>query len=137
MRRFLLFTFFIATAARAEQSPLLARWIDKAGGAERVARIAAIHRIDDVDEDGMAGTREEWTTAAMQRRERVDHVHDEAQIVFDGANGWRRDWNGFVEKLAGDDLRRQSDIALLHSLAALTGAAGPPKSVAVDTLEFH
>jgi hypothetical protein len=45
------------------------------------------------------------------------------------AHGWRRDWNGFVENLAGADLRAQSDLAMIHSFAALTGVAGAPSIV--------
>jgi|SRR5947209_9543598 len=112
MRRALLLLSFFAAAARADQ-------------------IQAVHRVESVDEDGMRGTREEWVTSALQRREHVMHEHDETTVVYDGTSGWRRDWNGFVETLAGDDLRRQRNIALLHSLAPLTGDSGEVK-VTVD-----
>lgn len=121
-------------AVRGAENPLLARWAQAAGN---VNAIAAVHRVESIDEDGMPGTREEWATSSLQRRERLEHQHDETVTVYDGSLGWRRDWNGFVEKLAGADLRRQSDIALIHTFAALTGAAGSPASIGTDTLEFH
>ncbi|HUJ14829.1 MAG TPA: hypothetical protein VL284_13675 [Thermoanaerobaculia bacterium] len=34
----------------------------------------AVHRVEIVDEDGMAGTRDEWDTFALQRREELDHA---------------------------------------------------------------
>jgi predicted aspartyl protease len=80
------------------------------------AEIQAIHRVYNVDEDGMTGTREEWVTADLQRRGIVDHKFDQTVVVYDGKNGWRRDWNGFVEKLAGSDLRQERDLALIHML---------------------
>src|SRR5512142_3197477 len=93
------------------------------------ADIQAVHRVETVDEDGMAGTREEWTTAALQLREHITHSHDETTVVFDGTNGWRRDWNGFVEKLAGSDLRHEADVALVHD--ALIGVTG------TEPRDFH
>jgi hypothetical protein len=137
MRRSILILCLLAASARADESRLLARWAEAAGGLEHIRRIEALHAVFATDEDGMAGRREEWTTSALQRRERVDHTRDETVTVFDGRSGWRRDWNGFVEKLAGDDLRRQAGVALVHSFAALTGAAGPAKEVGPDTLELE
>lgn len=134
MSRSIVVLLFIATAARAQTSPLLQRWQQAIGDPQRIAQIEAVHRVESIDEDGMPGTREEWTTTSLQRRERVDHTHDETIVVYDGNRGWRRDWNGFVEHLAGDDLRRQNDLALIHSLAILHGDA---EQIASDTLRFR
>jgi predicted aspartyl protease len=96
MRRFFLI-LLIATSARAG--------------------VQAVHRVYSIDDDGMTGTREEWVTSDLQRRELVDHGgYDQTLTVYDGKNGWRRDWNGFVEKLAGNDLRRERRLALIHTL---------------------
>jgi len=97
--------------------------------ADVAAMVEAVHRVESIDEDGMAGTREEWATTALQRRERVDHVRDETVVVYDGTSGWRRDWNGFVEKLAGTDLRREAGIAFVHT--ALLGVTG------TEPRDFH
>jgi len=135
--RNILAVLLLAVSARANQSALFDRWVAAAGGRQRLESVAAIHRVDAIDEDGMPGVREEWTTSALQRRERLSHTRDEAITVYDGRHGWRRDWNGFVENLAGADLRAQSDLALIHSFAALTGVAGAPSIVDENTLEFH
>jgi hypothetical protein len=137
MIRNVLALLLLAASARADDSALLDRWIAAAGGRQRLESVAAIHRVDAIDEDGMAGVREEWTTSALQRREQLSHTRDEATTVFDGTHGWRRDWNGFVENLAGSDLRGQSDLVMIHSFAALTSAAGAPSIIGDDTLEFH
>lgn len=137
MIRNLLAVLLLAASARADENALLDRWIAAEGGRQRLESIAAIHRVDAIDEDGMPGVREEWTTSALQRRERLSHTRDEAITVYDGTHGWRRDWNGFVEDLAGSDFRAQSDLAMIHSFAALTGAAGAPSVVDENTLEFH
>src|ERR1019366_4134499 len=137
MIRNVLALLLLATSARAEPNALLDGWIAAAGGRQRLESIAAVHCVDAIDEDGMPGVREEWTTPALQRRERLSHTRDEAITVYDGTHGWRRDWNGFVENLAGADLRAQSDLAMIHSFAALTGAAGAPSIIDENTLEFH
>lgn len=96
MRRIAAILLFVASSARAE--------------------ISAIHRVYAFDDDGMTGTREEWVTANLERREIVRHEFDETVVVYDGKNGWRRDWNGFVEKIAGTDLQHQRDLARIHML---------------------
>ena len=83
--------------------------------ASPLAAADVVHRVFTTDEDGMPGTREEWDTLTMQRREVVAHEHDQTVTVYNGREGWRRDWNGFVETLAGSDRRRQADIALLET----------------------
>ncbi|HJT18633.1 MAG TPA: aspartyl protease family protein [Thermoanaerobaculia bacterium] len=113
MRRSILLALFVAAGAQAQ--PHL-----------RVA--PAVHRVESVDEDGMAGTRDEWATSSLQRRDQLVHAHDQTTVVYDGTNGWRRDWNGFVEKLAGTDLQREANIAFLHTFAF---ASSP------GTTEFH
>ncbi|HEX3110360.1 MAG TPA: retropepsin-like aspartic protease [Thermoanaerobaculia bacterium] len=116
MRRLILLALFAATAARAE--------------------INAIHRVYSIDDDGMTGTREEWVTADLKRREIVDHKFDQTVVVYDGKSGWRRDWNGFVEKLAGSDLRQQRDLALIHMLR-FDAKSDPEVRFVVDPATGH
>src|SRR5437763_7030749 len=85
----------------------------------------AVHRVYTIDEDGMPGRREEWDSPTLQRSELITHEHDQTLTVYNGTEGWRKDWNGFGEKLAGDDLRREADIALIETYA-LDRAAGKP-----------
>lgn len=137
VRRVILLACFLTISARADQNPLLVRWVDAVGGSAALVRIEAVHRVDAVDDDGMKGTRDEWITSSLDRRERVDHEHDSTTIVYAGGKGWRRDWNGFVERLAGTDLQRQANIAVVHSFAALTGSAGAVRNIDASTLEWR
>ncbi len=84
----------------------------------------------------MTGTREEWVTADLQRREVIDHKFDQTVVVYDGKNGWRRDWNGFVEKLAGSDLRQQRDLARIHMLGAKSDHVELPSFDGTMTITF-
>jgi len=79
------------------------------------AQIDAIHLVWKSSDDGTPGTRDEWVTRAGARRELIDHGRDRTLTVFDGKNGWRRDWNGFVAPLEGADLKREADLARLHA----------------------
>jgi hypothetical protein len=65
MIRNLLVLLLLASSARAEQSALFDRWIAAAGGRQRLEAVEAIHRLDAIDEDGMPGVREEWTTSGF------------------------------------------------------------------------
>src|ERR1041385_5238436 len=125
-----------AAAAPAQQSPLRGQWQKATGPLVHLGVIEVVHRVYDTDEDGMPGTREERDTQKLQRREIVTHEHDQTITVFDGKNGWRKDWNGFVEKLAGTDVQRQKDLAMIQTYAAIVGAGGPATPVGTDALRF-
>jgi hypothetical protein len=116
MRRSILFLVFLLAAA-----PL---------GAAMV-----VHRVFAIDEDGMPGTREEWDGERFQRREIVRHEHDQTITVYDGSRGWRKDWNGFVEKLAGSDLQRQMDISMLETTTIKPERGMPASSFLAITLD--
>jgi hypothetical protein len=138
MRRLALAILFLATTVRADDATsLLARWVTAAGGAERIAAVDVIHRAGDASDDGTRGTRDEWVTRALARRELVDHGHDQSLTVYDGKVAWERDWNGFVAPLDGYDVKREQALALLHGFGLFTGAAGVPELAGENTLRFH
>jgi hypothetical protein len=95
------------------------------------ASIDAVHLVWRTSDDGTPGTRDEWVTRAGQRRELIDHGRDQTLEVFDGAHGWRRDWNGFVAPLEGMDLKRQADFARLH----MFGVTGPVDRVDLPSFD--
>ena len=95
------------------------------------ASIDAVHLVWRTSDDGTPGTRDEWVTRAGQRRELIDHGRDQTLEVFDGAHGWRRDWNGFVAPLEGVDLKREADFARLH----LFGVTGPVDRVDLPSFD--
>lgn len=135
MRRLAFLILFAAASLHAEQ-PMIARWAAAIGGRQRIASIKSVHRIAARDEDGMAGTSDEWI-AGMRRQELVDHVHDRSLVVFDGHHAWKRDWNGFVETLGGDDVRREAALAIVHGFGVLNGRAGEGEAAGENALRFH
>jgi hypothetical protein len=129
--------FLLATASADDANTLMSRWAAAVGGAAKINAVDAIHRVGQADDDGTHGTRDEWITRTLARRELLDHGRDQTLNVFDGKSAWRRDWNGFVERLDGVDVRRELDFALIHGFGVLTGAAGPPELVSDGVLRFH
>src|SRR6266404_5924295 len=103
---------------------IVSEWVAAVGGSERIARVRSIYRTATSDEDGLEGTREEWITARLNRKEKIDHVHDQSVTVLNGRQAWLRDWNGKRQKLAAYDLGVQENTAIVHSFAALEGSAG-------------
>ena len=139
MRRlsFALLVLLASAAHGDEATAIVDRWAAAIGGIEKVRAIDTIHRVGDARDDGTAGVRDEWITRSFARRELVDHGRDQTLDVFDGKTAWRRDWNGFVERLDGVDVKREVDWAILHGFGALTGAAGAPELVSENTIRFH
>jgi hypothetical protein len=120
--------------AGTKVNTIVSEWLAAVGGSERIARVRSIYRTATSDEDGLEGTREEWITARLNRKEKIDHGHDQSVTVLNGSHAWLRDWNGKRQKLAAYDLEVQEDTAILHSFAALEGRAGAAE-YAGDTLD--
>lgn len=113
-------------------STIISRWAEAVGGAQRVAAVKTVYRTSDSDEDGLKGTRQEWLTNKLQRREHVDHAQDQTTTVFNGKQGWLLDWNGKTQTLHGDDLKAIQALTIMHTFAALLGQAGPVESLGDD-----
>src|SRR5260221_4766656 len=94
MRRSAFLILLLATTVRADDAAsLLARWVTAAGGAERISSVDVIHPVGESSDDGTHGTRDEWVTRALARRELVDHGHDRwlTGVVVKGSGP--RHWN--------------------------------------------
>ena len=138
MKRLVLATLVFASAVYADDAAsIVARWTAALGGAEKINAIETIHRVAKSSDDGTPGTLDEWITRSLERRALQDHAHDSVLDVFDGTHAWRRDWNGFVGRREGSDLKREIDFAILHGFGALTGAAGAPELVSDGVIRFH
>jgi hypothetical protein len=139
MRRLLLaLAFLVASTARADDATAIVdRWAAAIGGLDKFRAVDTIHRIADSRDDGTPGVWDEWVTRALARRELLDHTSDQTLVVFDGKSAWRRDWNGFVERLDGTDVKREIDLAIVHGFGALTGSAGQPELVSDGVVRFH
>jgi hypothetical protein len=130
-------------AAGLKVNTIVSEWLAAVGGSERIGRVRNIYRTATSDEDGLEGTREEWITAHLNRKEKIDHVHDQSVTVLNARRAWLRDWNGKRQELAAYDLGVQEDTAILHSFAALEGRAGMAEYAGETTdgkaaiLRFH
>src|ERR1700741_5302997 len=61
-------------AAAPGVNSIVSEWLAAVGGSERISGVRNIYRTDASDEDGLEGTREEWITADLNRKEKIDHV---------------------------------------------------------------
>ena len=69
-------------AAGPKVNTIVSEWLAAVGGSERTSRVRNLHRTATSDEDGLEGTREEWITAHLNRKEKIDHVHDQSVTVL-------------------------------------------------------
>lgn len=87
-------------------SPNAAHIVDQwqtAVHAHQASKFAVITTIS--TEDGIPGTVQEWISKSDFRREIQRHV-DESQLLLTKQQNQRRDWNGWVRKLEGQELAR-------------------------------
>jgi hypothetical protein len=77
------------------------------------------------DEGGIPGKVEEWLTTAGDYRAVVTREFDETELTVTKDSGVRRDWNGFLRTVEGEELARLSADTFEASVLAF----GPPKSM--------
>src|SRR6516164_2799808 len=75
-------------------------------------------------EDGIAGTVQEWISGKGYRRETQRNV-DESQLLLTKQRNERRDWNGWVRKVEGQELERFATGVDEERIIAF----GPPKEM--------
>jgi Aspartyl protease/PDZ domain len=63
-------------------------------------------RMSDSNQDGIAGRLEEWVTTLSDYRASTKRDYDDAEVVVTRQFAKRRDWNGFVRDLQGQELSR-------------------------------
>jgi hypothetical protein len=113
-----------------------------AGAADLVKRWrAAVHAIDwsrprtflllsTADEDGIPGTVREWVSTGGAYRRKVDRGVDASEVVLSEGAAERRDRNGFVRTLRGQELARWRAAAFESAVLAF-GPPAPGSSAAV------
>ena len=122
----LLFTLAVAAPALPQTPPSAAEIVGKwrsavhAMGPDR-PQTAALTGTS--DEDGIPGKTEEWLTTAGDYRAVVKREFDEAEVVLSQGSSLRRDWNGFLRRLEGEELSRLRTQTFESSVLAF----GPPK----------
>jgi len=123
----LLFALAVATLASAQTTPasaqqIVSRWraAVHAGkwGAPQTAVLTSTS-----DEDGLPGKVHEWLTTAGDYRAVVTRDFDDAEVVLTARSSSRRDWNGFLRAVEGEELSRLRTQTFESSVLAF----GPPQ----------
>ncbi len=127
----LLFTLFASASAAAKPAPpglsaeqLVSRWRDavhaRGWDAPRTAQVTSTS-----NEGGIPGKVDEWLTTAGDYRFVSKREFDETETVLTDRSRLRRDWNGYVRDVEGEELNRW----LLEATERRVLAFGPPKSM--------
>lgn len=102
-----LFTFAAALSAQTQHSTAnAAQVVDRwraAVHSDKASQSAVITMIS--TEDGIAGTVRDWISDKDFRRE-VQRNVDDSQLLLTKQRNERRDWNGWVRKVEGQELQR-------------------------------
>lgn len=110
-----------STSDRALTAPqVVSRW-RKAVHLGKHAPLKAALLVSSSDEDGTTGNIEEWMTSDSYRR-MVKRSFDDVEIVVTPHTAQRRDWNGFIRDLKGEELRRLRTAIFESAVLAF----GPP-----------
>ena len=100
---------FCAPTAAAQQytsaAEVVAHWWN-AVHAKKASRPVAVLAVTESTEDGIAGHIREWLAKDGRYRRETKRDFDEAEIVVGQKSADRRDWNGFVRHLEGEELKR-------------------------------
>jgi hypothetical protein len=116
-----------ATAARAAESqPILTQW--RAAVHARAVRQGDVHLVRQGSDDSLPTVTDEWIGADGDYHVRVDRKFDSDEIVFKGDQARRRDWEGYVRVLNGDELARLRSEAFTARVLAF----GPSGDFAVS-----
>src|SRR5215467_15038655 len=103
----LLLTLSAPLSAKAQHSTAnAAQVVDRwraAVHSDKASRSAVITTVS--TEDRIAGTIEEWLSDREFRRE-IQRNFDESQLLLTNQRNERRDWNGWVRKVEGQELER-------------------------------
>lgn len=102
------------------------RWTEAMGGRDKLEHVQLVHSTADVKIMGLTGTLNEWATADG-RHELDVNLADMFKIVMvsDHGAGWKRDQNGKVSPLAGEELENEISSAYLASMSYLVPGRMP------------
>jgi hypothetical protein len=82
------------------------------------------------DEDGITSKEREWLSTAGDYRGVTTRDFDDAEIVLTASTNVRRDWNGFLRAVDGNERSRARTTVLEESVLVF----GPPQSLEQATL---
>lgn len=125
-------TLCFGVVAFAQPAPsakaIVARWKSAVHAADRVRGTAFL--TTESNEDGIAGKVDEWLRPGAGYRATIAREFDQAEFVVSERIpvAERRDWNGFVRKLRGPELKRlrtaifETEVLVFGPSAALASA---------------
>ncbi len=103
---------------------IVARWRKAVHSPQRATPQTAVLTATST-EGGIAGRVEEWLTTAGDYRAVTTSEFDDAEVVLTERSRLRRDWNGFLRPVEGEELSRLRADAFERSVLAF----GPPKAL--------
>ncbi len=110
-----------AESTSVKPSEVVEHWA-KAVQARPAAKNTVAVLITESTEDGIKAHIEEWITVDGRYRRAVKRDFDDSEAVIAGDRSERRDWNGFLRQVEGEELKRlRSRIFEVQTLAF-----GPP-----------
>jgi hypothetical protein len=115
-----------AAALAADNQQILAQW--RASVQARGVRQGEVHLLRQGSDDSLPTVTDEWIGADGDYRVRIDRKFDSDEIVLKDGQAKRRDWDGYVRSLNGDELTRLRS----EAFAARVLAFGPSGDVAVS-----
>lgn len=93
-----------AAAHAADSRQIIAQW--RATVQARAVRQGEVHLVQQGSDDGLPTLADEWIGATGDYHVRVDRKFDSDEILLNGEKAKRRDWDGYVRSLNGDELAR-------------------------------
>jgi len=115
-----------AAAHAADYQQIVAQW--RASVQARSVRQGEVHLVRQGSDDSLPTVTDEWIGADGDYHVRIDRKFDSDEIVLKGGQANRRDWDGYVRLLNGDEFTRLRS----EAFAARVLAFGPSADVAVS-----
>jgi hypothetical protein len=113
-------------ARAADYQQILAQW--RASVQARTVRQGEVHLVRQGSDDSLPTVTDEWIGADGDYHVRIDRKFDSDEIVLKSGQAKRRDWDGHVRALNGDELARLRSEAFVAGVLAF----GPSGDAAVS-----
>src|SRR5580658_2702238 len=91
-----------AAAHAADSQQILAQW--RAAVRAHAVRQGEVHLESQGSDDSLPTVADEWIAASGDYHVRIDRKYDKDEIILKGSQAQRRDWDGHVRALNGDEL---------------------------------
>lgn len=102
------------------------RWTEALGGRDKLERVELVHSTATVSIMGLTGTLHEWASADGRHHLDLDLAGMfKVVIVFDNGSGWKRDQNGKIAALAGQELEDEISAAYVATMSYLVPGRMP------------